>query len=64
MQIVAQLEDMMKDMSPGDQIPSRREMMQVFGVCEHTVHKALYYLLGKGLLEIRRDGVFVAGGMR
>ena len=64
MQIVVQLEETIAGMGPGEQIPSRRELMKVFGVSEHTVHSALYYLIGKGLVEVRirgglPEGVFV-----
>jgi len=53
--VVDQLEGMMRSgaLSPGDQLPPERELMEAFGVGRTSVREALFALERNGLVSIR-----------
>ena len=62
LQVEATLKEMIegRDFSPGEQIPSERELSEQFGVRRMTVRRAVESLNSKGLLERRStSGTFV-----
>lgn len=62
LQVEATLKEMIegRDFSPGDQIPSERELSEQMGVSRMTVRRAVENLIDRGLLERRStSGTFV-----
>jgi len=62
--IVDQIKLLIRDgrLTPGDRLPSERDLCQRFGVSRVTVREALRVLEASGLVEIRvgaRGGAFV-----
>jgi Transcriptional regulators len=59
--ISSQIEEMIKNLSTGDKLPSERTMSTQFGVSRNVLREALRSLSEKGLLEIRPGkGIYVA----
>jgi len=50
-------------LKPGEQLPGEHQLAEMLGVHRHTVRRAIEFLGGQGLLEIRRGrGTYVARG--
>jgi GntR family transcriptional regulator len=62
LQVEATLQDMIEGVkySPGDQIPSERELSELLGISRMTARRAIENLISRGLLERRStQGTFV-----
>ena len=51
-----------KELEPGDQLPSNKELAKILGVQSTHIKEAIMYLTAIGVLEIHPQGTFISQG--
>ena len=51
-----------KELTPGDQLPSNKELAKILGVKSTHIKEAIMYLTAIGVLEIHPQGTFISQG--